>query len=147
MPTYSDSEIVTALPRTRIDQDNRDFYSGWLERQLVLNRCSDCGAWRHPPRSICSACWSTRIEPTPVSGRGRVYMVTCLYQGPVIDGIDYSQGYPVATVELEEERGLRYTGAVIDCNPEEVVIGMPVELQWIEREGAPFPVFRPAERG
>jgi hypothetical protein len=25
-----------------------------------------------------------------------------------------------------------------------VYIGMPVELTWIERDGIPFPVFRPA---
>ena len=32
---------------------------------------------------------------------------------------------------------------VVDCPLEEAWIGLPVELDWIERYGAPFPVFRP----
>jgi len=32
---------------------------------------------------------------------------------------------------------------VIDCALEDVRIGLPVELTWIERFEAPFPVFRP----
>ena len=34
---------------------------------------------------------------------------------------------------------------VVDLPAEEVVIGLPVELDWIERYGHPFPVFRKRE--
>ena len=39
--------------------------------------------------------------------------------------------------------GVRFSSTVIDCPIEEVEIGLPVELDWIERYGSPFPVFRP----
>ena len=50
-------------------------------------------------------------------------------------------------VELEGLGGVRFSSTVIDCPVEEVVIGLPVELTWIERYGAPFPVFRKRSEG
>jgi uncharacterized OB-fold protein len=58
--------------------------------------------------------------------------------------VDYSAGpYPVAVVELDEQPALRFTSTLIDYEPADLVIGTRVELDWIERSGAPFPVFRP----
>jgi uncharacterized OB-fold protein len=50
----------------------------------------------------------------------------------------------VVVVELVEEPGLRITSTVVECPPEDVTIGMPVEVTWIERDGVPYPAFRPA---
>jgi uncharacterized OB-fold protein len=69
-----------------------------------------------------------------------------LHQGPPAPDVDYSKGpHPVVTIELEEQEGLRFTSTVIDCPLEDVRIGLAVELAWIDRFGAPFPVFRPRE--
>jgi len=65
-----------------------------------------------------------------------------VFQGPPAEGVDYTDGYPVATVELEEQPGLRFTSTVIGVPKEDIVIGAPVELDWIERGGRPLPVFR-----
>ena len=45
----------------------------------------------------------------------------------------------------DEQAALRYTSTVVNCPPEQVAIDMPVQLTWIERHGAPFPVFEPAQ--
>jgi hypothetical protein len=50
----------------------------------------------------------------------------------------------VVSVELAEQAGLRFTSTVVNCPPEEIRIGLPVALAWIDRAGAPFPVFEPA---
>ena len=69
-----------------------------------------------------------------------------LHQGPPAPGVDYAAGpYPVVTVELDEQPGLRYTSTVVNCPADEVAIGMPVQLTWIDRNGAPFPVFEPVK--
>ena len=69
-----------------------------------------------------------------------------LHQGPPAPGVDYGAGpYPVVTVELEEQPALRYTSTVINCDPADITLDMPVTLTWIERNGAPFPVFEPAK--
>jgi uncharacterized OB-fold protein len=144
----SDQDLVDRFARTaRVDHDNKAFYRGWLEHRLLINRCRSCGRWHHPPKPICPDCWSTDLEPTEVSGRGTIHLLMLLHQGPPAPGVDYASGpHPVATVELEEQEGLRYTSTVVDCPPRDLRIGMPVELTWIERDGTPFPVFRPAGR-
>jgi uncharacterized protein len=143
----TDAELVERFAHLRVDRDNANLYRGWLARELRLHRCADCGRWHHPPRPLCPACWSWNVVPTPVSGRGRVHLLMRLHQGPAAPGVDYTAGpYPVVTVELEEQPHLRYTSTVVRCPADEVSIGMPVSLTWIERHGAPFPVFEPASR-
>lgn len=64
-----------------------------------------------------------------------------LYQGPPAPGVDYSTPYPVVTVELEEQVGLRFTATVVDADNGDIRIGKPVRLDWRERSGSPMPVF------
>ncbi len=144
----SDAELVARFAHLAVDRDNAAFYRGWLSHQLLIHRCGDCGHWHHPPRPMCPRCWSWNTVPTPVAGRGRVHLLMRLHQGPPAPGVDYGEGpHPVATVELDDPPGVRFTSTVIGCEAEAVHIGMAVELAWIERHGAPFPVFTPSSAG
>src|SRR5439155_16123596 len=107
--TISDTELVDRFPDVLIDPDNKEFYRGWLQRRLLLNRCAQCGAWHHPPGPVCPECWSIDVRPTPVSGEGRIHLLVGLRQGPPAEGVDYASPHVVATVELAEQPGLRYT--------------------------------------
>jgi uncharacterized OB-fold protein len=144
----SDAELVERFPWVQLDHDNKQLFRGWLERRLLLRRCVECGRFHHPPKPICPECWSSRVEPTEVSGRGVVHLAMFLHQGPPAPGVDYARGpHPVVTVDLEEQPGLRFTSTIVDCPREAIRIGLPVELVWIERYGAPFPAFRPRKGG
>ena len=143
----SDEELVARFPGHTLDHDNKAHYRGRLERRLLLNRCEDCGRWRHPPRPICPACWSSRVRPTEVAGSGAIHLLVFLHQGPPAEGVDYRTPYPVATVELDEQPGLRFTGTVVGAANEDIAIGKRVSLDWIERGGTPLPVFRLAGEG
>jgi uncharacterized OB-fold protein len=143
MPPISDTELLERYRGVRLDHTNKEFYRGLLERQLRLNRCADCGWWHHSPKPICPQCWSKNVVATPVTGRGTIHLVMFVHQGPPADGVDYDIGpHPVVTVELSEQDGLRFTSTVVDAGNDDIVIGRPVELDWIERNGRPFPVFR-----
>ena len=144
----SDAELIERFPWVAIGHDNKHLFRGWLDKQLLISRCRDCSRFHHPPKPICPECWSWRVEPTPVSGRGVVHLAMFLRQGAPAPGVDYAKGpHPVVTIELEEQPGLRFTSTIVDCPLEEVRIGLPVELAWIERYGAPFPAFRPRAGG
>ncbi len=138
----SDEELVDRYPGRALDHDNAAHHRGWLDRTLLINRCADCGLWRHPPRPVCPACWSTDVRPTPVAGSGTIFLRILLYQGPPAEGVDYSTPYPVVTVELDEQVGLRYSSTVIGASNDDIQIGRRVTLDWAERAGAPMPVFR-----
>ena len=142
MTDPSDVELLARFRGVTVDHVKKHFYRGLLDRELRLMRCDDCGTWHHRPKPVCPNCWSKRIVATPVSGRGTIHLAIFLFQGPPADGVDYEAGpHPVVTVELEEQEGLRFTSTVVGRANEEIVIGAPVELTWIERDGHPFPAF------
>jgi uncharacterized OB-fold protein len=137
----TDEELLERYPWGAIDHDNKAQWKGFLEGQLLVNRCQECGHWINPPRPMCPRCWSERVEPEPVSGRGRVQWFTLLHQGGPPGG---PTPYPVVVVELDEQQNLRVDATVVDCEPGEIACDMPLELTWIDSQGAPVPAFRPA---
>ena len=140
--TDGDADLIDRFRGHGIDRDRAAHFRGRLQRRLLINRCDDCGHWHQPARPMCPACWSWNVEPTEVSGRGTIHLLMTLHQGPPAGGVDYTVGHPVVTVELEEQQALRFTSTVVDSSAGEVRIGARVELDWIERDGNPFPVFR-----
>jgi uncharacterized protein len=142
----SDDELVQHFPGEPITHDNAAHYRGRLRRQLLISRCRECGRWHAPPKPICPDCWSTQVSADPVSGDGVIFMAMFLHRGPAAPGVDYAVPYPVVTVELAEQEGLRFTSTVVGSDNERIRIGTPVKLAWADRGGAPMPVFELRER-
>jgi hypothetical protein len=140
----TDEELLERYPWGAIDHDNKEQWRGFLGRRLLVDRCLECGHWFDPPRPMCPKCWSLRIEPSAVSGRGRVMWFTLLYQG--LPGARPDRPLPVAVVELEEQAGLRVDTTIVDCEPGDIACDMPVELRWAGTPEAPVPVFAPSAR-
>jgi uncharacterized protein len=139
--TPADAPVWERYPNVPMDEDNVALYEGWLVRELRLPRCGQCHRWHAPPRSLCPFCWSRGLTPTALSGRGTVLLLTVLHAGPPAPGVAYP--YPLVTVDLAEQPGLRFTSTVVAGPAGPVAIGSAVELTWIDRAGAPFPAFRP----
>jgi hypothetical protein len=142
---FSDLEVLERFPNTLIDHDSKDYYRGLLEKQILMSKCQDCGNWQSTLRSICPECWSTNVKPTPIAGTGTVHLLIYLHQGPDIPGVSYQDGYPVAAIELDEQVGLRFVSTIIDYDKSTLKVGSRVKLDWITRDGNPFPAFRPVE--
>lgn len=82
------------------------------------------------------------MRPSEVAGTGSIHLVLFLHQGPPARGVDYGTPYPVVTVELDEQPGLRFTSTVVGCTNAQIGIGRRVTLDWIVRGDVPLPVFR-----
>ena len=143
--SITDEELVERFPGQPITHDNAEHYRGRLRRELLMNRCTECGHWHAPPRPVCPECWSFDVEATPVQGEGTIFMAIFLHQGPPAPGVDYKVPYPVVTVELDEQPGLRFTSTVVGTDNDAIRIGKRVRLKWIDRAGAPVPVFELTE--
>jgi uncharacterized OB-fold protein len=78
-----------------------------------------------------------------VSGRGRIYSFTVVRQA--FDP-SFAEGLPyvVALIEIEEDRTVRVLSNVVDVDPGQVEVGMPVKVSFEKRGDTVLPVFRPA---
>jgi uncharacterized OB-fold protein len=91
--------------------------------QLVGSRCNHCGKSFYPIRVICPSCRrSGHMKDVKFSGKGKVYSYTVIRTPP--EGFREYVPYIVAIVELEE--GAKVLSQVVDCDPKDVKIGMPV---------------------
>jgi len=131
MPSLSDRNVA--------DPMTEPFWQACVERKLVIQKCTSCGAHQFYPRPFCLACESDKVQWVEASGQGVVYSVTTV-RIPVVD--ELPPPYILALVDLEE--GPRLLTNIEGGN---VAIGDAVSLGWRDRDGLPpVPVFRPARR-
>jgi uncharacterized OB-fold protein/acyl dehydratase len=126
-------------PRPGITPDNSFFFEGALEHRLLIQQCSACQALRHPPQPRCDQCGSYEWHPLEASGKGTVYSYVVNYH-PQVPAFDYP--LPIALVELEE--GTRLVAEIVDCPIDDITIGMPVEVRWVDADNElTVPAFAP----
>jgi uncharacterized OB-fold protein/acyl dehydratase len=127
-------------PRPAISDDTRFFWEGVERGELLIQRCSGCGELRHPPRPMCPRCRSLDWDTVRSSGRGTVHTYVVPHH-PRLPA--FSERYVVALVDLEE--GTRLVTNLVDVAPEDVRIGMAVELRCTRVDDElVLPLFRPA---
>ena len=122
----------------RVDDTNEFFWTSGKDGKLRFLRCQDDGTYVHPPAPICPVCLAQNLAPEPVSGRATVATYTINHQ-PWYPGLD--PPYVVAIVEIEEQPSVRFMTNIVGCPPEDVHIGMPVEVsfeQYAEDVWLPF---------
>ena len=120
---------------------NHFFWEGAREGRLLVQRCADCGRYRHPPMPLCAACQSSSVEAVAVSGRGRVYSCTTVRR-VFHPGFATQVPYVVALVELREQANLFIVSNIVGCAPEAVRIGVEVEVTFQPHGDWARPVFR-----
>jgi hypothetical protein len=121
---------------------------GWWEaaagHRLVVQRCTACGATRHPPGPVCPRCRATTSEWWPLPGTGRVYTYTVVRQA-FIPSLADRLPYVVIAVELDGADGARLVSNLVDAEADEVTVGMSVEVAWEDMgPELALPRFRPA---
>ncbi len=122
---------LNGLPLPEPHVDYEAFWEGCRRKKLVIQKCKNCGQYRHYPRPLCSKCLSWDAEWAEVSGRGNVWSWTVIYH-PIDPLVTDKLPYNIVEIELEEQRGLRLTSNLIDCKPQEIYIGMPVKVVFEE---------------
>jgi len=123
-----------------VTPDNEHFWTGGADGELRFLRCGACRYWIHPPAPICPSCLSRDVQPDAVSGRATVHTYTVNWQ-PWYPNLD--PPYVVAIVELPEQAGLRLTTNIVGCEPDDVTIGMAVQVLFEDWDGVWLPFFEP----
>jgi uncharacterized OB-fold protein len=139
-PKPAMSQRAAPRPRPVLTHDTAFWWEAVQQGRLLIQRCSSCGALRHPPGPMCGACRSLDWDTIEASGRGVVFSFVVNHH-PQLPAFDYP--LVVALVELEE--GTRLVSDLVDCPPDEVAIGMPVQIDFVAVDDElTLPLFRRA---
>lgn len=112
------------------DQSIAGYWEHAKKHELVIQKCTNCGTFRHTPMAACYNCQSFDFEWAKVSGKGTIYSYTIVHH-PVHPVVKEKVPYNVILVEIPDAGNVRVVGNLIDDTPnEDIKIGMPVEVTW-----------------
>ena len=122
------SVMTRGAPLPVPTRETAPFWEGTQRGTLVFQRCTACGRFRHYPRPTCPTCLSPEHRWEPVSGRGTVWTWT-IVRGPTLPAFEEKLPYNVVDVLLDE--GVHFVSEVLDCAPDQICAGMPVEAVFV----------------
>jgi uncharacterized OB-fold protein len=128
-------------PLPQPDNVSAPYWQAAADGLLLVQECPKCGNRQWYPRALCTACGADP-EWLECSGRGTLHTFTVVRQfgmPPFRDELPYVIGM----VDLEE--GPRVMGTVTDCDPDDVRIGMALEVHFRKAaDDVGVPYWRPA---
>jgi len=108
----------------RLKITNNEAPDGSLKGTLVGFRCKECGASVFGHAIFCQSCTSTDLEPVDLGPKGILYSFTIVRIPPA--GWPGPVPYVLGQVELPQ--GPQVLAEVIDCEHDDLKIGMAVEM-------------------
>lgn len=122
----------------RLDADNTFFWTSGADGRLRFLRCRACRTFVHPPAPRCPSCLDGDLVPEAVSGRAVVESYTVNHQQWIPGG----EPYVVAWVSIVEQPDVRLTTNLVGMEPEDLRVGLEVEVVFEEHDGVHLPLFR-----
>ncbi|HET9690460.1 MAG TPA: Zn-ribbon domain-containing OB-fold protein [Acidimicrobiales bacterium] len=127
-------------PQPTANPASGPFWEATRDRRYLVQFSTDCGRAVFYPRTVCPHCGGTAMQWRPSTGAGTVYTFTVEHRPAPAFG---AEPYVVALVALDE--GIRVMTNLVDVDPGQVRVGMPVELTWAPLDdGRNLPLWRPA---
>ena len=112
---------MSRLPLPQLTFDNEFFWTSGADGVLRIQECGDCAALIHPPQPVCRYCRSRNMGVREVSGRAVLSAFTVNHRFS-IPGLPAP--YVVAQVAIEEDPRVRLTTNIIDCDPDDLELGL-----------------------
>ena len=120
--------LTRGAPLPQPTLDNAPFYEAARRGELRFQRCADCGASATTRARSVPHCLSREHTWERSTGRGTVYTWT-IVRGPTLPAFEARLPYNVVDVLLDE--GVHFVSEVLDCPPEAIRAGLPVEAMFV----------------
>lgn len=135
------SEYKKPLPE--VQPWSEDFWKATKQHKLLIQECKECKTKIFYPRKFCPECWSSDLSWSEASGKGKIFTFSITMAGVEKKFAD-DLPYVLALVDLEE--GIRMMTNIVECKPEDVQIGMDVEVVFDDiNEDFALPKWRPVK--
>ena len=136
------SYLPADTPLPNPGPDDRPYWDFCSKRELRIQRCTNCGRFRHPPMPFCAVCGSGDTEWELVSGNGTIFSYTVVHY-PTHSALKAAVPYNIAIVLLDDTDDVRIISNVVDARSDDLEIGAPVCVVWEElADGGYAPRFR-----
>lgn len=133
-------QVRPPRPRPQRNQDHAWFWDGLRQGELRIQRFGDDGSLVHPPANCNPRTQHMEWDWVVASGRATLHSYTVVHY-PQVPAFDYPN--IVGLVELEE--GVRLITNIVGVSPEQLTIGMPLELGFLDtHDDTTIHQFRPA---
>ena len=136
--------MTITRPLPLADETSVPFWQAAREGRLAIQRCTACRRWNHAPSLACPGCGGFALDFEDASGRGRLHSWTVLADPPA-PGFIGKLPLVVGVVELAEQEGLLMVANVLDVDPAELRLNLPLEVTFeTVTPDCVLPQFRPA---
>lgn len=133
----SEIHYVDGWPQPYPQLDAEPYWAALKEQRLTYQRCSGCRQAVWPAHSFCPHCGAQELEWQDSSGRGTVYSYSTVMRGPTKAWASIAP-YTVGFIEMEEGYHLF---SQINGPHENLRIGLPVQVRYLQRGNQTLPVF------
>jgi uncharacterized protein len=118
------------------------FWDGTKREELSIQICNHCSHKQWYPRVLCEECGGRNFSWSKSSGRGTVFSFTIIRE-VVMNSPAFEKEIPYALAIIELEEGVRMVAQVVECEPNQVKIGMPVQAFFEKIDGFTIVKFKP----
>lgn len=139
--TGADKPKPSGRPLPQLSLDTEFFWTSGADGQLRIQCCHSCAALIHPPQPLCRYCRGHDLGIRVVSGAATLAGFTVNHRF-ALPGL--SPPYVVAQVALVEDPRVRLTTNIIEADPDDLTLGMRVEVVFQQEDDVWLPLFRPA---
>jgi uncharacterized OB-fold protein len=98
--------MIKGAPLPAVTDDSAGFWEGTAAGELRIQRCSNCGRLRFPPRPMCPYCNALDHSWDAMSGRGHIWSFVVPHP-PLLPAFMEVAPYNVVVVELDEDPLIR----------------------------------------
>jgi acetyl-CoA acetyltransferase/uncharacterized OB-fold protein len=130
-------------PLPQLTLDDEFFWTSGADGKLRIQHCESCSAYIHPPQPVCRYCKSHAVTPAEVSGYATLigFTVSHRFTHPGLPS-----PYVVAHVALEDDPRVKLVTNVVEAAPEDLYLGMRLEVTFEQADDVWLPLFRPCAR-
>lgn len=121
--------------------ETQEFWDGASRGKLRIQRCNDCEKAYFYPRNCCPVCGGENVEWFTASGRATLHS----YGIAMRSLYGYEAPFSIAIVELEEGPRMLSNIVGVEQTAENLILDMPLMVQFEDRGSHTIPVFTPAE--
>lgn len=126
--------------------ETREFWEAAARRELRIQRCTSCRRFYFHPRPFCPdpACASDEVRWATVSGRAK--LASYVINHRPLPKFQSDEPQIIAIVTLDEGPRMMTNLVGIDPDPNQLTLGMDLEVDFVPRGQQQLPVFRPVPR-